>query len=60
MGSFTNINWTDGGTNWDFGWVVALEGWSLREVPLYCTSLFLDLYMQLPTDITPQTRHIKF
>ena len=32
-GSFTNNNFTDGGTNRDFGEVVLYERWSLREVP---------------------------
>ena len=33
MGSFTNNNLTERGTNQDFGYVVAYKRWSLREVP---------------------------
>ena len=35
MGSFTNSNLTDRGTNQDFSLEVAYERWSLRGFPLH-------------------------
>ena len=34
MGRFTNSNLTDGGTSWDFGWVVAQGCSTIVDVPL--------------------------